>query len=1021
MFEFWGNPTRLNENMVDRMEDLMTKMFVPGTEHLWIHYASFLLLEPMRQSTSFKESISHRPLSECRFEDMDIVTDGGMVSLTQNFGAMTPMFTNSLPSSQKPTEIQQTMLSLADLANGTQPQMGYVRATQQAVWTQTQMEDVRLPTPTDAPETGGYGSGKNQTFLWTQNVVSSLEDDGNDGLQELFAGSYAEFQQGPKPKKLRIVQPTMSDRFSGKSTRKRLSSRINRYDINKRNAKAFDALKRESAANSVSLYRKYRSGELPDIQMPRSGVQLPLQALHTDPVIAKKLLIMLFQAIYAESIGRSDRQHNYQQQIESAMTSLLEQCNNEMASTVMLCANELKDLKIDPKVIGDLALRSGHLYSGVVLLENLLSNGESVESQRNPKKRRRLNSDESKEQNVLSFRDKIHSQLTRLYNLLNEQDTVLALSSNFAKMQETKDGLQSYMKGNYWDSYHSYLAAQTLANQQGDRCTASILEKTLWAEESAKCLHKLAKWDIVYDSTMKKLQSVDRSQSMNENLWMFLKDKDDLDLTEQSTMESWFRDWFKSSVKKGFEVDSWMRSLDETQQKYVEGQFSAELAFLYSTQSQRQFTKSDLHRKKAYEMILDQWTSLPRFAYGAKKVLLSQLQKLVEIEEFSNIIKMECDEDSEDILSFWKQRYPKHTDDVLIWDDVSFSRKTFGRAIERLDTADYLKELVTDCQVDTLYESIRAMIYQKNYTVAEHYMSEAALLGSLTPRFNIQHLRLKLNAVMDNDQKSKKEKLQTIQQLNERLKNFGDNGEMNDFEHEMALLKGEMLFQIAELANSDGALMRYVNGTRSVLDVYKWSREEYRKSLATFLDDDEVEMKDIIHEDGNGNRNDKRRDNDPQQKAVRQHEVNLAKAHMELAQFCNRRLLSMEEAAIAIAEAEEHSKLKVFSMIREYSKLEIDLGQEFIENVLKSMAYNSEDARDLFPRVLEAAVMDVKVLGPLVQRLSAKVPTWMVCLNEVVELNTVLLLSALVVLVFYLYSSCDGFLKCWPSWVPLPD
>ena len=80
-------------------------------------------------------------------------------------------------------------------------------------------------------------------------------DGEDDGVQELFAGSFAEFEQGPRPKKLRIVQPTMSNRFSGRSTRKRLSSRINRYDISKRNAKAFDDLRRESAANSVSLYR----------------------------------------------------------------------------------------------------------------------------------------------------------------------------------------------------------------------------------------------------------------------------------------------------------------------------------------------------------------------------------------------------------------------------------------------------------------------------------------------------------------------------------------------------------------------------------------------------------------------------------------------------------------------------------------------------------------------------------------------------------------------------------------------
>ena len=70
MFEFWGHETRLNETIVERLDDLLTNLFTTNNEHLWLHYASFLLLEPMRKSPDFKQLISHRPLSECRFEDI---------------------------------------------------------------------------------------------------------------------------------------------------------------------------------------------------------------------------------------------------------------------------------------------------------------------------------------------------------------------------------------------------------------------------------------------------------------------------------------------------------------------------------------------------------------------------------------------------------------------------------------------------------------------------------------------------------------------------------------------------------------------------------------------------------------------------------------------------------------------------------------------------------------------------------------------------------------------------------------
>ena len=72
--------------------------------------------------------------------------------------------------------------------------------------------------------------------------------------------------------------------------------------MKKRYAKAWEERQRESLANRVSLYRKYRKGELPDICIPHSDIQLPLQALHTDPVIAKQLFIIFFKSIYEEAV-----------------------------------------------------------------------------------------------------------------------------------------------------------------------------------------------------------------------------------------------------------------------------------------------------------------------------------------------------------------------------------------------------------------------------------------------------------------------------------------------------------------------------------------------------------------------------------------------------------------------------------------------------------------------------------------------------------------------------------------------
>lgn len=43
------------------------------------------------------------------------------------------------------------------------------------------------------------------------------------------------------------------------------------------------------------MLRAYRKGELPDIEIPHSDILKPLIALHSDPIIAKELLLMVFK------------------------------------------------------------------------------------------------------------------------------------------------------------------------------------------------------------------------------------------------------------------------------------------------------------------------------------------------------------------------------------------------------------------------------------------------------------------------------------------------------------------------------------------------------------------------------------------------------------------------------------------------------------------------------------------------------------------------------------------------------
>ena len=60
-------------------------------------------------------------------------------------------------------------------------------------------------------------------------------------------------------------------------------------DLKKRFQEVWKRQQDEIRANHVVLSRKYRIGELPDVQIPHSDILLPLQALHVDPVISKEV------------------------------------------------------------------------------------------------------------------------------------------------------------------------------------------------------------------------------------------------------------------------------------------------------------------------------------------------------------------------------------------------------------------------------------------------------------------------------------------------------------------------------------------------------------------------------------------------------------------------------------------------------------------------------------------------------------------------------------------------------------
>ena len=133
----------------------------------------------------------------------------------------------------------------------------------------------------------------------------------------------------------------------------------------------------ESRKNRVALYRQYRIGELPDIQIGYKDVLMPLMAIvRADPTVATEVLVEVFKVIYSEQ-----RDKQVRQKLGDGLRSILSS-SKLFDHSVISCAHRIATelLKIDgfvvdPEVIERTGEHSMSFQTSLILLEESLIRG----------------------------------------------------------------------------------------------------------------------------------------------------------------------------------------------------------------------------------------------------------------------------------------------------------------------------------------------------------------------------------------------------------------------------------------------------------------------------------------------------------------------------------------------------------------------------------------------------------------------------------------------------------------------
>nr|CAD7432490.1 unnamed protein product [Timema monikensis] len=360
VFKFWNTDAHFPAGTAHRLITLLTELYSPRTEPNFLAYSTQLLLEATALGPDFNRKIFDHPLSACKFEDLKV-----LVSWRAQHTSIAPMFAEtfvSQPNTQAPGSLDMV-----------------VRATQTSLEFQPtldQGEDV-----VDASNTS-FSSFANSSLLFS---VGSLGDKSRRararrGDQQLD-NSAEVVNSNPSSSYLRrrFLKDKEKIRI-GFASREVLRKHRREEHLKER------VKKREA---TVNMYRSYRIGDLPDIEILHSALIQPLRVLaKRDSSIGRQLLVSLFSGILVEMGDGADWfTARSAEALGDILSSSTLSCPPVIGTVLEIALANSQHINLDIESITTASQSSGLLALGSLLLEQMLMKGAD-EGQRPPKRAR---------------------------------------------------------------------------------------------------------------------------------------------------------------------------------------------------------------------------------------------------------------------------------------------------------------------------------------------------------------------------------------------------------------------------------------------------------------------------------------------------------------------------------------------------------------------------------------------------------------------------------------------------------
>uniref|UniRef100_A0A3B4TQG3 DNA-dependent protein kinase catalytic subunit n=1 Tax=Seriola dumerili TaxID=41447 RepID=A0A3B4TQG3_SERDU len=718
---FWSQEKRLPTTTLDRMLMVLGSLYSCQIERCFLSLVTNLLLEMTSRSPDFGRNMFEYPLSECTFQDYVIDSNWRFRSTV-----MTPMFVET-QSSQGPESVA---------ASQAGAMKGKLRATQTSLeFTQTQTTrrtayNWLTGSSVDTLAEHTLGSESLSSLLVfdkkAERQTTARRPVGEGfGLRRLTAPS-DEVDSRTRETEQRNNILRLRRRFL--KDQEKVGLRFAQKEIQQQRKKkeeiADQRLRKEA---QVTLYRNYRVGDFPDIQIPYSSLIAPLQALaQKDPILAKQLFSSLFAGILQEmekdKPGESGR---IKEKLRGNMNAFLSKSTLCFPPFIAcdMCYQH-KDLQqLDPAAISSTCQVSLQQPSGILLLEESLLHA-SVQGEP-PAKR-------SRERKEIPPDTKKWIHLA-LYRSLEDYDVVRGIfGGKVGTKSVTCAALQAEANTDFAEAVKLYNEALNTEDWSDGEPTDS--EKDFWEIAAMEAYSHLTEWkSLQYCSTV----YVDENSPPDlEKMWS----------EPLYQVEMYLQHMIRSMLKQlqqGERDQTLLSFIDkamrvEERKKLLESHYSQELSLLYILQED--YDRAKYYTNYAMQLFIESYSSVDTLLTQSRLTILQSVQALTEIQDFLLFIKGETVNGLKRLVRLWTERYPDaKVDPVKVWDDIITScffldkirDKLRGHApsdsmeVDGSDPEGDIDTLVNECKFNMkLHMADSARKQQNNFAVATKLLKD---------------------------------------------------------------------------------------------------------------------------------------------------------------------------------------------------------------------------------------------------------------------------------------------------------